>query len=962
MRTTCLRFVAVAAVACAALLAAAPADAHVCGVCLEFVTTHDADRSGPGPSHTRMHSEIAPNVPYALDVDGALPPAPLGLLPVLPGYEVRVNVEGLDAVKPRISIQKLAGTVPSMPLRIEIVVAGAAGRFTTLGYDSLTSSAPQSFVADVDRSDRDGIAATSQVRLGLAIAAPASRLTLVNEEFTGNPAGTRTDRQIRRVEFEGDGVATRVPSAASLDLTTTSTRQHAVITRDAATKLNFEVAEPGDGPRTTGTIDRLPSRVELTLADVDVNGDGESDKQVDYVTSAVVGRAHLATQTSEQTTEMDVEDLPAEAHLTYVSAPGPEDILMGAPDQTKVVYRSSGRAKALEITTDDGKRRVVADVDNLPANIDELSATTFEDGGKVVFDSDGRTDRVEVDVTEGAAHTEAIVEDVPEDVAIDYEADDTGGRAHYVASGVAERADVLLLDERGQRRTIGVDGIPAEVLVTYEKHGDAGLAFDYAADGEVPRVQIDGTGIEGLPEPADEFHLLLERVPTGVQLRMDETADTMVEVNEVDPPDLCQRIPHPEENRLCPDHPDYVPPTETITRTTKDTDFAISTPGGRLGLGEIQITNGPDDRLPATAENGRPLDGVMLTDVEDRFVAFARVSEFDAVAINRHSFTSARRGPGFPRDHAETSMHAELDTAADGHALALDLDKLEGGEVKSTDAQLALLPSHVELDTSTNSTFGEDRTSWSASSPVDGFTTTGGDRRPGFSLVERSASGGNPAVVTGETSLDPMPAQFSVCKIARLNTCSEGRFDEHLTRLRDGITPYRTYTCLAACGDPNFPIEVDHAGAGSFLIKAATPTHLIHRSGDFTAKNGPYTTVDLQNLTVFGLQGDKEVVDCVADQFKCKRGNVGMDTGGQEITGGIEQKGEDSFTRLGFPEGFHADRLVWAFNQTSPASGELATIGTLHCPPGTEVQLGGETINERFCDGDLLEGGFFDQF
>lgn len=194
------------------------------------------------------------------------------------------------------------------------------------------------------------------------------------------------------------------------------------------------------------------------------------------------------------------------------------------------------------------------------------------------------------------------------------------------------------------------------------------------------------------------------------------------------------------------------------------------------------------------------------------------------------------------------------------------------------------------------------------------------------------------------------------CQLGRLNGCSEGIFDDNLVRLRDGVTPYRTYTCLAACGDPNFPIQVDNAGAGSFLLKADTPTHLINRSGDFADKQDPYTSVEFRNLTQFGLQGDEDSFGCVADQFTCRRGYVGMDTGGQPISGGIEQKGEDSLVRLVFPEGFLADRLVWAFNQTSPASGEVATIGTLNCPDGTQVELGGQVINERFCNGDLVEG------
>ncbi|MEX2194219.1 MAG: hypothetical protein WD844_02960 [Thermoleophilaceae bacterium] len=948
--------------------APAPADAHLCGVCASFVTTHDPDGAGPAGARTRMHEEIVPNVPYALDVDGNLPPLPLGLLPVLPGYEMRVNVQGLDAVRPTITIQRLLGTLPVLPLRIE-VVTGDGSRSTSLGYDTLTSSAPQSFVARIDRSDRDGIGETSQVLLRLAIAGAASRLTLVNEEFGGNPAGTRTDRQIRRLEFQGDGVTTRVPSNLGLDLTTTATRQRAVVTRDARTKLSFEVAEPGDGPRTTGVIDELPSRVDLTLADVDVNGDGEADKTIDYVATAVTGDASLATTTSEQTTDVTVEDLPSEAHLTYVSAPGDEDVALGAPDQTKIVYHANGRAEKAVVRTDDGERRLLADVDNLPANIDELSTTTVPDGGRIVLDADGGADRAEVDVVEGGKHTEAIVTDVPADITLDHSSSDAAGRVHYVADDLAGRADILLVDDEGQRTTIGVDDIPSDVLVTYEKDEDA-LDFDYAANGEVPRAEIHGTNFRGLPDRAKEIHLVLERVPTGVGFSVVNTEDTTVDVNEVDPPELCQHIPPEEadENPQCPGHEDYEPPTETITRTTKESDLSITTPGGRLGSGELQLTSGPDDRLAATSENGLPLDGVMLQDLSDRFVAFARVSEFDQLAVRGSTVTSKRRGPGFPRDSSHGSMHASLDTLAEDHALALDIDKQGSGDtVASTDAVLASLPAHIELDTSGNSTFGESKTDWSASRAVDGWLTSeiDGERRPGFSLTERVRTGTEPVTINEQTTLDPMPAEFSACQVARLNTCSEGHFDENLARLRDGDGPYRTRGCAPTpcTSDPSFPIEVDHAGGGSFLLKADTPTHLVHRTGDWFDRSDPYTIVEFRNLTRYGLQGNTENYPCSFGSLTqdCKQGYVAMDTGGQPITGRLEQKGESSFTRLLLPEGFLADRLVWAFNKTGAVSGQLATIGTLNCPPGTEVQLGGETLNERFCDGDVLEGGILDQ-
>src|SRR5437016_180003 len=82
-----------------------PATASLsCPLCTNFVTTYDPDgNAGPAAPITRMHRNLLVNLPYALDVNGNLPPLPLGILP-LSGYELSVKVQALDASKPTITI------------------------------------------------------------------------------------------------------------------------------------------------------------------------------------------------------------------------------------------------------------------------------------------------------------------------------------------------------------------------------------------------------------------------------------------------------------------------------------------------------------------------------------------------------------------------------------------------------------------------------------------------------------------------------------------------------------------------------------------------------------------------------------------------------------------------------------------------------------------------------------------
>jgi hypothetical protein len=974
--------------------AAPAAAASSCAVCVSFVTTH----KGPlGTTTTKLHKDLLILVPYVLDVDGPLPPLPIGILPVAPGYDVRVTVTALDAAKPKITIEKLLLSAAVMPLRIELVQASGSG-WLSLGYDALDSSAPQSWVANVDTSNRDQKPETTQARIDVTTKGAAKTLTILNEEFAGDPVGTRTNRSIRRMQFVGDGAATVVPRNAVADLTTydnptsDESSQRLVLTHTDRTTMKFDVVQPS-GARTTGTLAELPSAVDLTLRGIDLNGDGQLDKTIDYSASAVVELAEITTQTKLQTTALSVEGLPTPATLKYTSRPTDAAVTAGAPDKTKVEYAAGGRARRMVITTDDTKRKIVADVKNLPTNIYELSATkikgsaTVAPGGVMRYRADTRTDSVKVVVddvataTAGPAHAELTVVDVPSEISLDYAATSSAGTAHYAASGdPALRADALIIDGQGQQLTIGVDKIPSDILVDFKRPSSSSsdpTTFDYTASAVVPNVEIHGTNLKGSSR-IKQFHLTLKDVPTRLSLRKSAVETSAVISRKLlPPPEACNKAKTPGEDRpYCLDddveNDVFIRLYETTTLSTSSKEFTITTPdAGELGLGEIQLTSGPDTRLPATGALFLPLDGLLVHDVANDFVVFARVAQFDSAEYKTISENQHVDGPGLPCcDYAHEHMHAGLFTSS-GHQFVLDAQKDERGAVKKTLAQLASLPANIAFDTDTeqrlNSTTGEEewsqsRMAWNATSTVNGIST-GVDQYVAAFRLDESLVAGSTTTVTKWAYIDPMPATFEACQT--FNTCSYGVFDESLDKLHNGVGPWRWIKCFPGCPSDfliPFPSSKTDFTQTSVRLNASVPVNMSYFSGNSVAGqvSGKYTSVNVQGLRQFVLQGDQVKYGCDLDLVECKYGYLGIDTGGESFSGRIVSQADSGYTEFNFPAGFQAKGLVFAFHKTGYVSGYIGEAGELTCPSGTGVIVKGETLDDRFCNGNILEGTVLD--
>lgn len=95
--------------------------------------------------------------------------------------------------------------------------------------------------------------------------------------------------------------------------------------------------------------------------------------------------------------------------------------------------------------------------------------------------------------------------------------------------------------------------------------------------------------------------------------------------------------------------------------------------GGTVGLVELQLTSGPNSTLPAA------FDGILLEDLSDRYVVFARV-------------TGLKRLVGTQSPEPDVSL-----TTTGGRIFKVDLNQLDGSKVEYTRVTLDNLPTTVRV-------------------------------------------------------------------------------------------------------------------------------------------------------------------------------------------------------------------------------------------------------------------------
>lgn len=956
----------------ALLAGASDAQAQSCPLCVDFVTTYDADRGGPLPAKTRLQPQLVANVPYVVDVDGGLPPLPLGVLPIVPGYELRVTVAATDAAKPTVTVQRLITVTPDLPVRIEVVRKDADGVWKSFGYDGLASSAPQSFRAAIDLSKAD------HTHVDMTIGGAAGELTLVNEQFKGDPVGTRTARHIRRARFSGDGRRTKVPGVLSLDLDTAGAT-HAIVTRDVATIVDVLLDEPGRV--TTGTLNEMPARIDLTVGSPDLNADQQPDTKVDWSAAARVATAVLRTTAGKQTTTATVGQLPSDAHLTLAS-PKADAV---APKQTTITYRANSRADHLNLVADEGGTHVLeADVALLPRVITKLAAIDLAGGGKqIVYDSDAQATSLDVDDTTRAngtlKQTKAHVDSLPSDVTLTRTAGAGEDHLHYDAEGNARKAHIETFEQPGDRRlTVDLDStggplLPDDVRVDSVK-GPGELHYDYTASGPIASAVVNGTNLNGLPDRVHNLNIALGGLPTAVGL------DTVTHAHS-DPPKRevycggkgprCEPDNWPEDCDFTkPDVPHVcdIIPTKVTERSTTDSDIEVSAPQGRIGTAAVQLTDHAavdPERLPATA-HGKPQDGVLIRDLEtaERYLVDVRMTGLGSALVHQHGYRMRvyEHNSGRPLGgDSGTEMKLRLDAVAPGHVLGFDQRKLPAGKTTTaiTTAFLAGVPGLVELRSAANSSSPKFTTvDWSAPATIPAFCeSTGGqqcaiDENPvsAFQYRELTQEGSGPLTPVKRLELDQLPGTLRICQAESGPSCSEGIFDTNIRRLAIGGLS-DTHDCFPAdCDDDPMDISPSEANAGSVMLRGSAPMRFTYETDK--------ATINLHDMQRFALQGNVHTYGCY-EFFDCKIVYVGMDSFGQDIHGEIVSGG----AHFRFPRGWHADRHVWSAWKTGPASGQVASVGRIECPMGstlldkTLIDAGPQDITEQFCFGDVFGEG-----
>jgi hypothetical protein len=330
--------------------------------CIRLVSHYDAG----GTEVVREH-EILPGIGQVENLSGRAIDATgdgvndLAVAVGAPGSLIPLSV---DLERPGVKIERMAGAPASFPVKLEAVIdeGSAPDRKLSIGYDTRGSTAPTRWIAKVDIRNRDGNPATEQKKVDLTInRGPSDNVALVSETFTA-PAGLgeseRSEREITRLTYRGDANGAHVPTTAGVDSTANETAgsQRLVLTRVEPTVVDFLLTNATENPKVTGTIARLPTSVDVTIADEDLNGDGEDDTKIDYGASAPVGMAQVGLSQivpdpdeGDHRRSFDIEaaELPTTVHAG-IASPSAED--NPAPKPGKMFLEASGRTASLQVT------------------------------------------------------------------------------------------------------------------------------------------------------------------------------------------------------------------------------------------------------------------------------------------------------------------------------------------------------------------------------------------------------------------------------------------------------------------------------------------------------------------------------------------------------------------------------------------------------------------------------------
>jgi hypothetical protein len=498
--------------------------------------------TGGATPKTRLHRDIPPLVPVAIDVDGNNPPSLVDLTGLF-GADLVVSITGNTSSVPSatdftLRIDRTTLSVAKLPLRAELISGAlddATAAKTTLGYDARNSNAPRSFVLGVKRTAATTTAngwtqTQTQTDGNLRITAPGTDLALITESFKGAASGNTLprpeDRSQARLAFgatgtQGPVAGATVPPSVTLKLIDRpaaakvagapgpasppaqfkpSITQMVLDHTAPVTALGFLTTAPakpdGDGVLTklvtTGGVDKLAAHTDLSLTSPDLDADGKGDAKVDYVASAPATAALVRMRETKgagrATRLVRLTGAPAELHA------GVADTALSADMSRIRVDWTASATTDLRFENDvdnaDQSRLTTVDMRSVPRRITNLEYLSEKRKGTVT-----------------------------------YKAVATGTDA-----GRAGRTEITSLDRRGEdefRAEIPVLPLEIERLQWHTPLNQTTVS--YAASHPTPKatVYIADGNLDELP-PSDDsktFNTVVEDVPTAFDLTID-TAET----------------------------------------------------------------------------------------------------------------------------------------------------------------------------------------------------------------------------------------------------------------------------------------------------------------------------------------------------------------------------------------------------------------------------------------------------
>lgn len=797
-------------------------------------SVHSIRRNSDGTEIEKTRGGLV-GVPTLVDVDR-------GLVPV-PDFSVSVTPLPTPTPRVRLDIVRLAAT--KVPALVEVVFDLPGGaRGVAFGVDGRADTAPVSFSTTVRFSTGDAVDLATATRTSGA----GSTMTLVASLFTRGAGTERLD------PTEASVALTPVPASltthAHIDPVADAVSADLASSAPTTADVLLNDQRPGSTLRLSATVDQVPSSISLN-----VTGDAAHGRTVTYNASETIGTVSAAFRQvkSGDVTDVEatVEDVPAAFTLDTSTPPvGP---ITGT-------WTASARVGSLDAdvrqSVDGGAvTQVVA-----KANDVARSLSFTKDGNRASFSADAPVGAIEAGLS--SAGPVVLATDEPADYvkAIDGSlavrilglrsftintADPVTVRAELAPATL--HADLAL----GGRHIDGIiDHLPS-VLRNLSFSETAGV-LDYRANEGIDRITVEVQSDTPIIQRADRARLTVRDLPPELTLDFGDKAPATVsprrvcEIGE----DLPECDPFPGDGGGEEDPGEDTDPTDQFPNTSMKQRLLLDANGATVGSTTLLLTSGPD-APDAPIPAGQ--DGVVIEDLADHFVLFARVTGLQFAFVDL-LVDDKRNTPGGRFLTTHHAVNLRLDPEVNGRrALVVDHRRQQGlvpgAKVDRLHVFVTDLPHEVAVDFRD---FQEVFVSplprltqavYTASEPIRSVT------------LEADVPGiPNPVFLRVEN----VPTLITLCK-ASDNACGEQEKSDH----------------------------------GSFRLHSSSPARL---SAFLCFDEAPCTHDDpsaftdgvrLQDVTVQDLEFELNIGDLSADDpFQ-----VRLDTNGNPVTGDIQLMG-----------------------------------------------------------------------